>query len=336
MSEEVVPISAQSFEVLSTVARLSARTTNLYDLLTATLHTYLDQLPLVGAVVWLRDNEHDMLAPVLARLPANCAASAIAEDDALMQELLETDSLLLASAEAQTLLTLPDTLLLALVPLQHADVLLGLLGYVADEETLESVYPVQESSAHVLSVAVASAWLRRQQVEADEVSATLFKFAEELRAQRSLTDILATLNNLALRVFNCDWSAVYHWDNDVFCPVQIMTRIGEQPLDGEPLLELAANPVLEMLLSDHQILSVRDLREQPGAVPIYLARHDLRGLVLVPLQRGAGEPLGLLALGYRAPLTSFRSHAMALAQGVARMVAVALERTRERERGEEN
>lgn len=331
MSEIVETSSTQSFEVLSTLTRLSATTTDLYDLLNTTLQTLLEYLPISGAVVWLRDNEHDLLAPVITRLPANCGTSAIAEEHALVQEMLETGNLLLNSSEARPLITLPNESMLALVPLQNADVLLGLFSCVADQSTLESFYPLLEASANVLSVAIAAAWLRRQQAEADEVSATLFQFAEELRSQKSLTDILATLNTMSLRMFRCDWSAVYTWSNGAFCPVQIMTRIGEQSLDGEPGLTLAANPVLEIVLSDSQILSLRDLRDQPNALPVYLARHALRGLVLVPLQRTTDKPLGLLVLGYRAPLTSFKSRAMSLAQGVARMVAIALERTRQRE-----
>jgi GAF domain-containing protein len=82
-----------------------------------------------------------------------------------------------------------------------------------------------------------------------------------------------------------------------------------------------------VVLEDARLLALPDLREQPSALPDY-AQHALRGVVLVPLHKASENPLGLLVLGYRAPLSTFGSRATALSQGLARMVTVALSRTR--------
>jgi uncharacterized protein YigA (DUF484 family) len=334
MTERTDPSNTELFTVLSTIARRTTTTSDLYDILNAALHTSLSHLPLTGAVVWLGSDEHDVLTPGISRVPADCATSAIAIDSPLVQRVMDSEHLLLEGAEAQNLMLLPHTTALVLAPIRSPDVLLGLLGYIGERASLARLTGLLEASAGVLSSVILSTWLRRQQQEADDVAATLFQFAGELRAQRSLEDILGTLNNLALRVFNCDWSAVYHWQESSFAPVQIMTRVGEQDVSGEPALVPGENPLLEMTVNDPQLLSVRDLREQPGALPAYVQRHSLRGVVLVPLQKTASHPLGLLALGYRAPLTTLNSRATALAQGLARMVAIALERTMLQTQGE--
>jgi GAF domain-containing protein len=83
------------------------------------------------------------------------------------------------------------------------------------------------------------------------------------------------------------------------------------------------------------LLCLHDLRDQPKALPVYLERHGLRGLALVPLQQTPNNPLGLLSLGYRAPLAPLSGRTTALAHGLARMVAVALERERSRAEAQE-
>lgn len=316
---------AHFFIVLSRLAQLSATTSDLPGLMSATLGTSLEHLPLSGLVVWVRAHEQDLLTPGMSRLPRRASISAISEDAVLMQQALQAGWLLLSDDAAQPLVMLPETLSLAIAPIRSDDTLLGLLGYIAHATTLAPLRELLEASANLLSGPFASAWLRRQQAEADDVATTLFQFASELRTQRSLNDILSTLNNLALRVFNCDWSGVSIWQDDGFHAVQITTRVGQVPVHDEPVLRPHENPLLEILLSDQQLLCLPDLREQPGALPLYLERHGLRGLVLVPLQERPDSPLGLLSLGYRAPLVPFSGRTTALANGLARMVATALE-----------
>ncbi len=321
-----------AFLVISKLAHVCAIHTELPGLLQSILQTSLDHLPLTGAVIWLRSPEHDILTPIASRVPyaSSAATSAIAEDDTLVQRIFDTGYLVLEAEAAQPLVNLPEQTVLAIAPIHSDDALLGMIGYITERDHLETLAPILITNADVLCTAVASAWLRRQQQEADDVAETLFKFAGELRAQSNLDTILGTLNNLALRVFNCDWSAVYIWKTEGFTPVQIMTRVGEQSIAEEPVLDLNQNPLLEFALDNPRLLSLTDLREQPGAIPLYAQRHELRGLVLVPIQKAANSPLGLLTIGYRAPLTTFSSRATALAHGVARMVAVALEHTRQR------
>jgi uncharacterized protein YigA (DUF484 family) len=329
MSDKSAPIHpVDSFTVLSALAHLGATSTDLYSLLRAALHTSMEHLPLAGMAVWLRSSEQDVLTPGISYLPSVYATSAIAEDAPLLQRLQDKAYLLLDSAEAAPLIEMPDAeTVLALAPIRSADLLLGLLGYVGPRADLLPWLPLLTASANVLSGPMLSMWIRRQQAEADDVEATLSEFAAELRGQRGLDDILRTLNNKSLRAFDCDWSAVYLWQEQGFVPVQIMTRVGEQPLKHEPTLRPAENPVLEVVLEDARLLALPDLREQPSALPDY-AQHALRGVVLVPLHKANESPLGLLVLGYRAPLSTFGSRATALSQGLARMVTVALSRTR--------
>jgi uncharacterized protein YigA (DUF484 family) len=329
MSDKPAPAHpAEAFEVLSMLARLGATSTDLYSLLRAALYTSMDHLPLGGMAIWLRSSEQDVLTPGISHLPPTYSISAIPEDAPPLRHVLDTDYVLLEGEAARALVEIPEAgVVLALAPIRSADLLLGLLGYVGPRAELLPWLPLLTASADVLSGPVLSMWVRRQQAEADDVEAALAQFAEDLRRQRGLDDILRTLNNHALHAFDCDWSAAYLWQEAGFVPVQIMTRVGEQTLKHEPTLRPAENPVLEVVLEDARMLSLPDLRDQPNALPAY-AQHALRSAVIVPLHKAGESPLGLLVLGYRSPLTTFSNRATALAQGVARMVTVALSRTR--------
>lgn len=322
-TDTAVPDNA--FLLVRNLARLTTTTTELHSLLDAALRTCLDALPLAGAVVWLRSNEQDILTPAISRVPPHCSTSAVAEDNPLLQQALAKGHRLLTRSEAEALVLLPEHLALAVAPIHNDDVLLGLLGFLGEAENLPALGMVLEASADVLSSAVVSAWLRRQQTEADEVAETLFRFAGKLRPQPTPTTIARQVTALSLRMLACDWSAVYIWQEQAFYPLHIATRVGELSLAAEPALSPAHSPVLEVVLADPELLSIRDLRRQANVLPHYLERYALRGVVLVPLQKAPHEPLGLLALGYLAPLETLSSRATAICNGLARMVAVALE-----------
>ncbi len=316
------------FEILCNLARLSATYADLYTLFNDSLNVCLEHLPIEGALVWLRSSEQDMFTPACSRLPQGCSTSAISEDNALLQQIVDAGYMLLQDNTPE-LIVLPEHMVIGIATIESEDTLLGLVGYVGTNETIETLSALIMAHADVLSGPIVSDWLRRQHAEADDVTNTLFSFADELRSQSSLEAILSTLNNLALRVFNCDWAAVYAWTDDpdvAFQPVQIVTRVATQPIDEEPSLILAENPILELVLNDSQPYALRDLREQPTALPVCLERHDLRGLVVVPIKHDT-QPMGLLILGYRSVLIPLSSRSSALAQGLAHMVAVALERT---------
>ncbi len=335
MSDVKLPDTAQFFETLCNLARISrTTTTDLYRLLNETLEVCLEDLPLSGAVVWLRAHEQDVLTLGSSRLPASCSTSAIAESNELLQAALTEGSLVLTREEAVELIQLSENHAIAIAPIQSEDTLFGLLGYVASSDILAPMSALLEANADILSAPTLTAWLRRQQSETDDVADTLFQFAGELRAQGNLDDILGTLNKLSMRVFNCDLAAVYNWEEGeeegMFAPVQLMTRVGAQPIEDEPSLRLSDNPLLELVIEDPELNAIRDLREQPTALPIYLDRHNLRGIVLVPILHDT-RPMGLLTLGYLSPLVPLSSRSSSLALGLARMVAVALDRTRSRQ-----
>ncbi len=333
MTASTVPPTDTLFDVLCRLADLSAVTADLYTLLNDTLHICLEHLPIDGAVVWLRSDQQDMLTPGASKLPAGCSTSAISDDGDLLQALVDERVMIWERGQLEPLVVLPEGVAIALSPIQSEDVVVGVLGYVASTTTLQALIRMLEANANILSAPLANTWLRRQQAEADDVAQTLFLFANDLRTKNSLDDILSTLNNLALRVFNCDWSAVYTWSDEIggqFCPVQIVTRVGAQSVADEPAIAMGENPLLEMVFSEPLPTSIRDLREQPAALPLYLERHALRGVVLVPIKH-ADSPMGLLTLGYRLPMVTLSSRASSLAQGLARMVAVALERTQSRQ-----
>jgi hypothetical protein len=337
MSEVKLPDTAQFFETICKLAHLaSSKTADLYSLIQETINVCLEDMPLTGAVIWLRSSEQAVLSPGGSRLPSGCSTSALFEGNEMLQKALAEGSSILTSDEAVEFIQLPEDVALAIAPIKSEDALLGLLGYVASSDILIPMQALLEANADILSAPLLTAWLRRQQEEANDVADTLFQFAGELRTQRSLEAILSTLNNLSLRVFNCDLAAVYHWDEEAdegtFAPVQIMTRIGLQSIDDEPALVLSENPLLELVINDPDINAIHDLRTQPNALPVYLQRHKIRGLVLVPILHEA-SPKGLLLLGYRAPLVPFSSRSTALALGLARMVGIALERTQSSETG---
>lgn len=320
------------FHVVSDIAHCCATTSDLQEVLTQSITICIESFGLSGAVVWLRAREQAMIAPGISRLPSGSSTSAISEDDSLIQRVLSNGVISLHQTEAQSLVVLPEQTDLALAPIQSEGFLLGLIGFLGHPATLPPLCGTLETCANVLSGALVNNWLRRQQAEADTMAQTLLQFAAELRSRRSLGAILTTLNDLAARVFNCDWSAVYLWEDAQFQPIQARTRTGEQPLSDEPCLRIEDNPVLEVVMTDPQMVSLHDLREQPNALPTYLEHHDVRGVILIPLQQTPGTPLGLLAVGYWVPLIPLGHHLTSLAPSLARMVAVALERERERAR----
>ncbi len=321
------------FETLCLLAHSSATTTDLHRLMNQVLQISLDRLPLMGMVVWLRSHEQAMLTPGSSRLPAGCSISAIAEDTPVVQRVTSTQHCqILTREQAEPLLLLPPDSALALAPIQSEDALLGLLGYLAPHHTLAAMQRLLQACANMLSAPLLSAWLRRQQAEAEDVADTLFDFTANLREQKNTEDILTTLNDEARERFNSDLAAVYLWSvsdstNGMFVPVQVQTRMGVQPLNHEPSLLLDDNPILELVISDPDLNALTDLREQPTAIPIYLARHNVRGLVLIPIMYDTTTPLGMFALGYRAPLVPLSRRSTLLAQEMARIVAVALQHT---------
>lgn len=329
MSEVTMPDTDTLFEVLCSLAHLNTTTADLHTLLNDNLQMCLNELPLTGAVVWLRSNEQAMLTPSGSRLPQGCSTSAITEENELLARAIREDGLILESKEAEPLILLPEGMAISLAPIEGEDTLLGLVGYIAANMVLEPMQMLLQANADLLSGPIVATWLRRQQAESEDVANTLFQFAGELRTKGNLEDILGTLNNLALRLFNCDWTAVYVWEDDdegKFVPVHIGSRIGPQSVEGEPPLVLQETPILELVLEDPQPYSLRDLRKQPNALPVYAERHGLRGLVLIPIKYET-QALGLLTLGYRTPLVPLSSRLTSLAQGLARLVAVALDRT---------
>lgn len=333
MTEGTGPNYEHFFDMLCSLAHFSTHVTDISTLVQDTLQTSLESVPLEGAVIWLRANEQDMLTPGGSRLPQGCSTSAISEDNEILQRAVDEGYLLLEASAAEPLVMLPAESAIALAPVQNSDMVLGLLGHIANRAALESLDALLVASANIISAPVAAAWLRRQQAESGDIEGTLSQFARELRKQQHMEDILITLNNQAVQQFDCDWAGVYTWSDEqegTLRPVQIVTRVGEQPLEGEPSLVIQETPLFEMVFSDLHPTSIRDLRDQPAALPVYMERHGLRGVVFVPIQHEAA-PQGLLVLGYLAPLATFRSRASTLVQGLVRMVALALERTRSRQ-----
>ncbi|NJP04490.1 MAG: GAF domain-containing protein [Chloroflexaceae bacterium] len=317
------------FALMSQLAHISATIADLTTLLNTTLTTCLDYLPLEGMLIWLRANEQDVFTPSVSYLPADSSTSALPMDASLVLNLQEEGYLLLNATDVEDIMFIPDYAGIALVPIHNGESLLALLGVIAPEATLAPLKELIITIGNLLSGPIAADWLREQYTEASNVADTLFQFAGELRSQNSLADILSTLNKLTLRVFHCDWSSVYMWKDNAFTPIQIMTRVGEQPVIDEPVLKPSQDALLELIFENPDLFAITDLREQPNALPLYLERHDLRGLVLVPItQRLTDTPMGLFTLGYRMPLSPLSSRAIALAHGLARMVAIALEQTR--------
>lgn len=325
-----------AYQVLCRLADLCTVAYDDYQVLRESLRI-LQMLPVGGGSSWLRLPGQEMFSPSGSFLPPESSTSAIPEDHHLVQSLQAQPLVILEPAEAEPIILLPPDRALALAPIQHDEVVLGLLGLVGERTMLEQLAPVIIASSKILGALVANSWLRRQQREAEDVAETLFCLAGELRKKGDLQDILGMLSELSLRLFSCDWAGVYIWQEEIpddtqegeiagFVPVQIVTRIGRQAVHDEPPLLLEENPALELLLDDPRLYSFRDLQEQPRAMPIYLERHTLRGVVLVPIQHES-HLLGLLSIGYRTPLPPLSSRAVSLAQGFARMVAVALDRT---------
>lgn len=335
MTDVRQPTAEHIVSILCTLARLNASHSDLHDLLNNVLTTCLDALPLTGAVVWLRSNEQDMFAPSSAFLPPGYSTSALSDESSLIQEVVAQGAAVFASQEVEALVLMPADLAIALVPVQSSEgTLLALLGYIAPSSILPPLLPVFEASANMLSAAVVNMWLRRQQADADAVADTLFRFASELRKQETHDAIFSLLGEVALKTFNCDWSAAYRWteekEGDLLVPVHIVTRVGPQPVQEEAPLIIAEHPILELVLHEQQPHSLRDLRSQPGALPDYRDRYALRGIVLVPIQHESIS-LALLVAGYHAPLVTLTGRTTALAKGLARMVATALARTGERQ-----
>jgi GAF domain-containing protein len=332
MTDVRQPAAEQIVDILCTLARLNATHSDLHELINNVLTTCLEALPLTGAVVWLRSNEQDIFTPSGAFLPKGYSVSALSDDSSLIQGVVMRGAAVVDRAEAEALVLIPEEgLAVALVPVQSSEgTLLALLGYIAPRDTLKPLLRLFEASANMLSASVINMWLRRQQADADAVADTLFRFAGELRKQETRGAILSMLGDATLKTFNCDWAAVYSWqeEQEAFVPVHIVTRVGPQPVEEETPLVMADHPILELVFQERHPHSLRDLRSQPGALPIYLDRYALRGVMLVPIQHES-TPLALLVSGYRAPMVTLTGRTTALARGLARMVAIALKRTEE-------
>lgn len=331
MSEILSAASPSVVGVLRRLAHSARNATDMNELLRNAIYTILLQLPMSGAVIWLHHIEQGMLAPTVSRLPDGCSSNAIAASDSLVRRLMKQDALLLDDQQAGGLMLLTDHLNLHVIPIRSTDKLLGLLGFVGESTTLRALTSLLEISAALLSGPLLNEWIQRQQADSEDVSTTLEQFATKLREQDDQQAILQTLNDHAQRVFPCDWSAVYLWDGAgaAFRPVQLLTRSGKQARESPPVLPVSDNPLLRQVGRSGQVHTITDMRDEQGPFENLLQRYTLRGLMLIPLQRTPGETPGLLLLGYRLPLIPPSSRDMKLAKGLSRMVAVALEQTRQ-------
>jgi len=315
--------------ILKTLTRIAQTTPDINDVLRETIHTTMLQLPLSGATVWVLNGDQRILTPAASRLPAKCSTNAIADDDPLVIWLRQQHYLLLEEADAHPLMHLADNLSLAVAPIRCADRLVGLIAYVAERNVLVALTDFLEISAAVLAGALLEAILQRQQSDSEDVGAILFRFAVELRKQQRIEAILQNLNSMALQVFRCDWAGVYIREEQSFRAVQLHTRTGKRAADPSDTLHAAESILIKTILKQPRLHTLADLRDEPDSLPGYVARHSLRGVVLVPLQRipDQSQPHGLLVLGYRAPLVPLNRRSVHLARGLARIVGIALEQT---------
>lgn len=318
-------------DVIAATARTAATEHEVYSLLNGCVRVWHQHLPVDGTIVWLRAEGQDVLTPVLTRIPHGTAStSAIGEEHALVHRLVEQQSAVLGQAEADPLVAFPDRGgALVVAPIAHADMLLGLVGFLATTDGAHDLRPLLRVTADMLAPALAYAWVRRQQAEADDVGRVLYQFAGQLRDLSDAAAIAAALAQHAIQTFEGDRAVAYRWDaaRRSYVPVAGMTRIGVADTRIDPPLSPGDFPLLEVLIGNNDTLAITDLREQPRAMAPFVDLHDLRGLVLVPVQMRSDAPQALLIVGYRAPLARFGSRMKAIAQGIARMVAVALSRT---------
>lgn len=331
MSTDQHTVAMHIPDVIAETARTAATEHEVYSLLNGCVRVWNRHLPVDGTIVWLRAEGQDVLTPVLTRVAhGGASTSAISEEHALVQRLVEQQSVVLGQADADPLVAFPERdSALVVATVTHADTLLGLVGFLAPMDSAHDLLPLLRVTADVLAPALAYAWVRRQQAEADDVGRVLYQFAAQLRPLSDATAISAALAQQALHVFDGDRAVAYHWDatHRQYTPVAGMTRIGVADTSDDPPLSPGDFPLLEVLIGNNDTLAITDLREQPRALSPFIDLHDLRGLVLVPVQMRSDEPQALLIVGYRAPLARFGSRMKAVAQGIARMVAVALSRT---------
>ncbi len=315
--------------ILKALTRIAQTTPDINDVLRETIHLTLLQLPLSGATIWVLNADQHILTPVASRLPAKCSTNAIADDDPLIIWLRQQHHLLLEEADASPLMHLTDNLNLAVAPIRCADRLVGAMGYVAERNVLVALSDFLEISAATLGGALLEALLQQHESDSEDVGAILFRFAVELRKKQQIDMILASLNDMALKVFQCDWAGVYIREEDHFRAMHLNTRTGQREAQPDDTLAATESKLIAMLLQQPRLHTITDLREEPDSLPGYVARHSLRGVVLVPLQRipDQSRPHGLLLLGYRVPLVPLNRRSTHLARGLARIVGIALEQT---------
>lgn len=318
--------------ILKSLTRIAQTTPDINDVLRETIRVTLLQLPLSGATIWVLNTDQQVLTPVASRLPAKCSTNAIANDDPIIIWLRQQHHLLLDETTASPLMHLTDNLTLSVAPIRCSDRLVGVLGYVAERNVLAALSDFLEISAATLGGALLESILQQQQSDSEDVGAILFRFAVELRKQQQIDMILTSLNNMALKVFQCDWAGVYIREEDGFRAMQINTRTGQRSADPADTLMATDSTLIAMLLQQPRLHTITDLPDEPASLPGYVARHSLRGVVLVPLQRipDQSQPNGLLALGYRTPLVPLNRRSIHLARGMARIVGIALEQTMQR------
>lgn len=339
MNDLRLPDTAQLFETLCKCARVSSIiTTDLSKLFHTTFQLCQEELRLSGAVVWLQSKEQDVLSPASSLLPEGSSTSAITSHDEILQLVVEEGSVILSNTEAEALIQLSDDDAIALAPIETEDTVLGLLGYIAPYDTLVPITPLLEANADILCAPIISSWLHREQHETDDIAETLSQFATSLRSKQSVEEIFAMLNTYAQQAFHNDWSGAYMWkygedEGGAFYPKHIVTRAGIQPLEEEPRLSIQEHPILELVISDPEINTLRNLCEQANILSIYHQRHNLRGIVLVPILH-ENDPKGLLTLGYYTPLIPLTSRQTSIAKGLAHMVGIALSKTAHQADGE--
>ncbi len=159
-----------------------------------------------------------------------------------------------------------------------------------------------------------------------EIAAALVKVGETLNAHLHEPDLLERVNVLAVRMVDCDWSAVFRWLPESRA-IRLHASAGVRPevVVEVSQIDLAADefPIVTAA-QPGTFVEIQDGATTSLAPPDLLRRWDVASALYVPIMR-RNQMLGVLVEGYRDRTGPFSMKQRRIALGIAHATASAMQ-----------
>ncbi len=299
-----------------------------------------------GVALYLVDADSPQIQARMSTMPAGHFPASVPVGEGVLGRVVEDRRAITIDDYATSPLALPEarsigTRALVAAPLLVGDRPLGALAawstdadfrFSPDDEQLVLLFAehaalaLENARLHQAAAAEAEAEASRDVLDA------LLRTAEALARASTVSDVARVLAELAPRFFACDATVVRIRRDDGSFPV---TNLAGDWTDDERRYILrhdpATAPLFQKLAAERRTIAIEELEGSGLVPPEELATVRRRSTIVMPLL-ARGDLLGYLSINYTRAVRRFSQRDVALADGIARQAAMALDNLRLRQR----